>query len=253
MPLSVTGLSSESIVIVNGIFVTLDAPDGLRWDSGWKSPGIFLFPEQKNTRFSFNLKRKFFERVQSSQVRLRLYVAFTLFRDKDRRQFVVPRGEFALPNAGLCSVQAAYVPNIQCLGPLRRPSFLLMTTDMSANTCPLRKGESPANPGEIARGWSQNGESDPAEFGISPVTSFSLYLSNWNGSSNRRLGDCGDRPRPQESKRSAWLARVVGSVRSRRTRRTGAQQRRGQGQRDPHPGRHHRSFSAAPRRSSATR
>ena len=190
VPLSLNGLSSESIVIVNGIFVTIDAPDGLRWESGWKSPGIFLFPEQKDTRVNFTLKRKLFERVvQSSQVKLRLSVAFTLFQDKNRRPFVVPRGEFALPNVGLCSVLPAYVPRIQCLAPLRQPSFLLMTTDMSKNTCPLGEGESPASPGDIARGWTQNGGSEPAEFGISPVTSFGLYLSNWNGSSDRRLGD----------------------------------------------------------------
>jgi hypothetical protein len=189
VPLSVTGLSSESIVIVNGIFVTIDAPDGLRWDSGWKSPGIFLFPEQKDTRVNFTLKRKFFKRVQSSQVKLRLSVAFTLFQDENRRPFVVPRGEFAVPNVGLCSVLPVYVPRIECLAPLRQPSFLLMTTDMSKNTCPLGEGESPWSPGEIARGWTQNGGSEPAEFGISPVTSFGLYLSNWSGSSNRRLGD----------------------------------------------------------------
>jgi hypothetical protein len=168
--------------------VTIDGPDGLRWDSGWKSPGIFLFPEQKNTRVNFTLKRKLFEQMQPSRVKRRLSVAFTLFQDKNRRQFVVPRGEFALSNVGLCSVLSAYVPSIHCLAPLRQPSFLLMTTDMSANTCPLGEGESPASPGEIARGWTQNGGSEPAEFGISPVTSFNLYLSNWNGS-NKRLGD----------------------------------------------------------------
>src|SRR6266498_1320667 len=189
MPLGIAGLSSESIVIVDGVLVAIDAPDGLRWDSGWKSPGIFLFPEQKNTRINFTVKRRLFERIRSSRVRVRLSVAFTLFQDKNRRQFVVPRGEFTLPNVGMCFVQAAYVPNIHCLAPLRQQSFLLMTTDMSKNTCPLGEGESPINPGEIARGWTQNGGTEPAEFGISPVTTFDLYLSNWNGSSNRRLGD----------------------------------------------------------------
>ncbi len=189
VPLSLTGLSSESIVIVNGILVTIDAPDGLRWDSGWKSPGIFLFPEQKNTRVDFTLKRKLFERMQSSRVNLRLYVAFTLFRDKDRRQFVVPRDKFVLSNVGLCSAEPGYVPTIHCLAPLRQPSFLLLTTDMSAYTCPLGKGESPASAGELARGWSQNRGSEPAELGISPVATFNLYLAHSNGSSNKRLGD----------------------------------------------------------------
>ncbi len=181
LPFGVSGIGSDSIVLVDGIFVSVDAPGGVKWNSGWKSPGLFLFPEQKNARIDFQMQRKVFDRIQSTPVDLRFSLAFTVFRDGDEQSLVLPRGEFAIRNVGLCSIEGGYVPNIRCRAPLRRPPFLLMTTDMANATCPLQKGEVPPSPGDIARGWTQNGDSGPAELGISPVVTFNLYLSHSNG------------------------------------------------------------------------
>jgi hypothetical protein len=44
-----------------------------------------------------------------------------------------------------------------------------MTSDVSQTTCPLHRGETPAPAGELARDWSHSDDSEPAEFGISPI------------------------------------------------------------------------------------
>jgi hypothetical protein len=168
-------------VIVGGVLVSVDAAGGVKWNSGWKSPGLFLFPEQKSARIEFTMPRKAFDRMQSAAVDLRLDIAFTVFRDTDPQSLLLPRGEFVISNGGRCSIEGRYVPNIRCRAPLRRPPFLLMTTDMTNTKCPLQKGEAPPSPGDIARGWAQNGGSDPAELGISPIVTFNLYLSHSNG------------------------------------------------------------------------
>jgi hypothetical protein len=179
MPLSVAGLTSESIVEIDAISVVIDAPDGLHWDSAWKSPGLSVFPEQKSTNVNFTLKRKLFERMESSVVKVRILVAFTLFHVRHGQGLIVPSGKFNLADEASCSVRPGYIPTLSCLAPLRRPS-LMITTDVSANTCPLESGESPSKPHEIERDWMRNG-SDPAEFGISPVQTFDVYLSTGHG------------------------------------------------------------------------
>jgi hypothetical protein len=186
MPLSVSGIAPESIVLLDGVLVTIEASNGLHWDSGWRSPGIFLFPDQKSTQIDFTLKRDLFERLKLTPARVEISLAFTLFHDKDRRDFVTPHGKFPISGVGLCTAEMQFLQRIQCLAPLRGPSFLVITADMSASTCPLLEGETPASPGEIARGWIQNGGSEPAEFGISPVMEVDLYLSYWNRSSKQR-------------------------------------------------------------------
>jgi len=186
MPLSVSGIAPESIVSLDGVLVTIEASNGLRWDSGWKSPGIFLFPDQKSTQIDFTLKRDLFERLKLTPARVEVSLAFTLFHDKDRKDFVTPHEKFPVPGVGLCTAEMQFLQRIQCLAPLRGPTFLMIMADMSESTCPLLEGETPASPGEIARGWIQNGGTEPAEFGISPVKEVDLYLSYWNRAPNRR-------------------------------------------------------------------
>jgi hypothetical protein len=186
LPLSVSGLGDESIAAVDGFMVDLEAPQGLQWNSGWKSPGLSLFPDQKSIRIDFTLKRTVFERIRSAPVRLRLSIAFTLFHDTNRREFVTPHGVFVMVDVGVCSTEPTYSRGMHCLAPLRRPKSLLISADMSMSTCPVLEGESPATHGEIARNWTRGSGSEPAEFGISPVKTVDLYLTDWDAAASRR-------------------------------------------------------------------
>lgn len=186
LPLTVSGLEDQSIAAVDGFLIALEAPDGFKWNSGWKYPGLSLFPNQKSTRIDFSLKRGVFEHVRHSRAKFRLWLAYTLFRDTNRREFVTPSGVFRMADVGLCSADSGYSRGIHCLAPLRRPKSFLISSDMSMSTCPLLEGESPASAGEIARDWTRSGGSQPAEFGISPVKTVDLYLLDWHEASDRR-------------------------------------------------------------------
>jgi hypothetical protein len=185
LPLGVSGLEPESIATVDGARFALEAPDGLQWDSGWEDPGLSLFPDQRTTRVNFTLKRRVFERIRSAPVEFRLSIAFTLFHDTHRREFVTPPGVFGMEDVGLCSAETNYIRTIRCLAPLRRPTSLLISADTSMSTCPVLEGEAPAAHGGLARDWMRGGSS-PAEFGISPVKTVDLYLVSWNDATNRR-------------------------------------------------------------------
>jgi hypothetical protein len=182
MPLRVSGIASGSVLIMSGVLIEIESVNGIRWNSSWKSPGLFLFPEQDRSQIDFALKKKLFERLKSSPVKVRVSLALSVFLDQHAREFITPEGSFLLPEVGRCSAEGGYYRRIHCLAPLRGPSFLLMRADMSKDTCPLAKGESPHSPGELAWGWVQNGGSEPAEFGITPVKPVNLYLSSTNTS-----------------------------------------------------------------------
>jgi len=183
MPLRVSGIAPGSVLIMSGFLIEIESNNGLRWNSGWKSPGLFLFPEQDQSQIDFALKKKLLESLKSSSpVKVRVSLALSVFLDQHAREFVTPDGSFLLPEVGRCSAEGGYFRRIHCLAPLRGPSFMLMRADMSKDSCPLAKGEPLHLPGEIAWGWVQNGGSEPAEFGISPVKTVNLYLSSTNTS-----------------------------------------------------------------------
>jgi len=188
LPFSLSGLPKDSFVQLNGVILTLTNSQGESWDSGWEPRGGLLFPDQKTASIDLNLRRDVFDRMKSSPVHVRLLLAFTLFQDKQPRPFTVPRGEFALPDLGLCSAGSRPYTSIgalNCRVPLRSPKFLLVSSEVATSTCPLPKDATPASPGEIARGYVRNGDTGPADPGISPVKIVAVYLSDWNSPNSR--------------------------------------------------------------------
>jgi hypothetical protein len=185
LPMHVSGVQPESIVVINGVLVEVEGPNQLQWNSGWQSPGLQMFPETRSANIEFTLKKKAFERMQTSPVKITVYLAFTLFQERNATRFVIPYGRFAMPGVGLCS-DNPYSGQINCLAPLKTPSSFLLTLDMSESTCQLGKEESRANPGEVAREWIQGSDPGPAEFGVSPINIVNLYLSPRDGLNSRR-------------------------------------------------------------------
>jgi hypothetical protein len=185
IPFSVSGIDDDSIVTVSGVMVAIEAPDGLRWNSGWRTLGWSLFREDKSIAIRFTLKKKLFERIKSQPVKAEISLALTVSRDQNRTEFVVPQGEFVLPDVGFCAARRlSYEPDIECRSALRTPSSLLVTYDISQTSCPGMEGQAHAKPGEISRYWHSHSDSGPAEFGISPIKT--TRFGTVNNASNAR-------------------------------------------------------------------
>ena len=174
-PVSLSGLPSDSFVELNGLILVLKNSRGEHWDSGWEPRGASYFSDDKTAAIDFYVKKPVFEKFKSDPVSARLLLAFTLFHDQNQKPMVVPNGEFTLPNVGLCSTALIPSSPLACRVPVRGPKFLLFTSRVSSNTCPLRKGESRPEPDRMAHG-SLRGSGLPAEPGISPIHDQSVYL-----------------------------------------------------------------------------
>jgi hypothetical protein len=176
LPLSVSGIAEGSAVSVDGAMLTIQAPDGLQWNSGWKRSYLHLLPNQPRSHLDFELKKDFFERVKSSGVKAQLSFALSAFHDKDARQVVATSGEFAVPDVGLCSIEPEYsTSSVRCRYPFRSPS-LLATIASSTTTCTPSEDE-PLPQGKTAHDWNGSTDSGP----ISPVGTINLYFWRWDG------------------------------------------------------------------------
>jgi len=181
LPLSISQLPKDTFVDLDGMIATLTNANGVRWDSGWTVQARNFFADSQSAEISFQVDRRIFDQLKSAPVSAHLLLAFSTYHDTNQRQFVVPQGEFQMPDVGLCSASGpAYFHSIRCRTPLRRPRFLLITSDMASSTCPWDKQDSPAPPGLLAHDSVRYGDSDPAEMGISPLHEVDIYLSDWN-------------------------------------------------------------------------
>lgn len=179
LPLSVAGIPKDSFLRIDGMIVTLSKANGFRWESGWQQNASWLFPDQKIAHIGFQIKQNRFVQLNAGPVTAQLLLAFTLYREKNQRPFVVPSGEFRLPEVGLCTSEVQHSRGIHCLAPLRRPNFLLVTSETTASTCPLGNSRSPR--ARFVREFVRGGFG-PAEMGISPVHQVTIDPSDWDWS-----------------------------------------------------------------------
>jgi len=61
---------------------------------------LFIFPDQTKIHIGFTLKKDMFEQIKAVPVKVRVSFALTLFREKNRKEFVVPAGSLPLRVSG---------------------------------------------------------------------------------------------------------------------------------------------------------
>jgi hypothetical protein len=184
MPLTVSGIAQGSVVIVDGTMMTIQAPGGLEWNSGWHALQSPLLPSRPQLRTHFDMDRDFFERVKSTPVKARLSFALTEFHEKEAKRIVTKAEAFPVPGEGRCSfVSEGW--GVTCVFPLREP-FTLITAASQDLTCTLRKDEAPVPSGLTGYGWIWNRGSGP-ELGISPIQTSRLYISDWGELDTRNI------------------------------------------------------------------
>lgn len=185
IPIQTWGLSQNSFAQVRAVMLVIEAPNGSRWSSGWQGAYQILFPEPSIWRKDFELDRKTFERFKSADVKAHISLAATVFRDWNGRETITGKGEFLVPDVGVCQLDREVSYSIRCVSPLVKPSRLLVRTDFAASTCPLpeqheeegqERNQKALVTDRTAYAWEWNGDQGIAEYGISPVQSFELYF-----------------------------------------------------------------------------
>jgi hypothetical protein len=178
IPIVTSGLPDGTLAQVKAVKVSVESADGFRWESNWQSAYGLLLPGQNTWTQNFKLGYKIFQRLNPVPVKARFSVAVTIFRDQDVRQIAAGNGEFAVPQVGRCWIDPKDSSDVHCHAPLVKPATLLVRTESAASTCRVPDDEAPATANSTAYAWEWNGDSELADYGISPVESFTLYLSS---------------------------------------------------------------------------
>jgi hypothetical protein len=205
IPIVTSGIADGSLAKVKAVRLSLEGADSFRWESKWQSSygSGLLLPGMNSWIESFKLDHKIFDRMKFVPLKARVSVAINVFRDQDAMQITAGRGEFDVPRVGRCRVDAKNSSSIECQAPLVKPETLLVRAESATSTCPIPDAEqSDADEEDSAAkatkwttyAWEWNGDQRPAEYGVSPVESFSLYLTGRNDDRFERAQICPGTP-----------------------------------------------------------
>ena len=175
IPLLAAGVAANSAVEVDGKLVQIEAPGGLRWESGWERGGMNLLPDESSTLTTFEMDKSSFERMKSAEATVHLSFAMTAIEPSELRQIPVSGGVFSVPGGAYCWIQPESLSGLVCRAPLRSP-FLVASTNIDESTCGMAESPNETSSGTIFYGWNWNGYSGPGGPEMSPVEVFQLQL-----------------------------------------------------------------------------
>jgi hypothetical protein len=136
--------------------VEIEAPGGVRWNSGWLRSSDVLLPERPSIDLLFSVDSTFFEQVKSTSTRVHISFALAEFPAKETRRITAAAGEFAVPSGALCAIDSVeYYRSLRCRSALTRP-FLVVSTIAGETTCPPREDLKAAPPGTVFSGVNWN-------------------------------------------------------------------------------------------------
>jgi hypothetical protein len=189
LPLTIERADPDSILIIQGSQVELESNAGRKWEDDWNFMNyLTLMPADHNISVNFTVPRDLYQQLGDNEVKLRLTLAFTYYQDTNRRTFVVPSGSFRLPDRGRCTATApaglqAFASNPTCLAPLHPPESLLVRLKLVESTCRLPEDAPSISDRSLGYQWIRGGPD--VEFGISPVSEFSLAPFTFSDGSTR--------------------------------------------------------------------
>ena len=181
IPLQVSGVAEGYAVIDGPVKVTVDAANGAHWTSPWQARNNQQYlPGTSESWITVQMSRAFFDQVRSTPVTLHFTVALTRVQAGKVRSIPLPAQDFSVPDFGNCSPQVDFFHSqffgIACRFALHQPRLTYISALWADGPCSASQPH--PNTGVQGDAWIGSLENSPAEFGIAPIQSPAIVLSN---------------------------------------------------------------------------
>jgi len=181
IPLQVSGVAEGYALISGPVKLTVDAANGSHWTSPWQASNNQQYlPDTSESWMTLQVSRAFFDQVRSTPVTLHFTVALTRVQAGNVTSIPLPTQDFSVPDFGNCSPQADFFHSqffgIACRFALHQPRLTYISAHWADSPCSASQPD--LNTGVQGDAWIGSLENGPAEFGIAPIRSQSIVLSN---------------------------------------------------------------------------
>jgi len=177
VPIGGSGVAPGFAVTIDDIRATLDGPNSVHVELPWRAIYNYRFlPGAYNASLTIKMKRADFDRLQSSAVKITLWLALTELRAGKTTTRDLVKENLSARGLGLCptGILAGKAKDweSECLVPLRQPDLTYIKVSDSSGSCINLENNS------FAEGWVGALDNDPAELSLTPVLTTSVYLRN---------------------------------------------------------------------------
>ena len=190
IPVHLSGVASDSAVIIDEVKVSLEAANGEHWTSGWQGQqdGVHRQENDLWTGVIF-VPSEVFGKYEGSAVNMRLDVALTEVSAGSVTQIEMPNplNEISVPGFGICVPERLEMPDAMMLSCrfAWQPPFTYLSTRWFSEPCAAAKKS--GDPGIEGDGWVGSVDTTKG-WTFSPVVAPYIQLSNSTLFDRRSLG-----------------------------------------------------------------
>lgn len=178
IPLNVSGLVPGSVVLINGVNLTVDSSDDVHWTHGWVGQYQQLWPGSQRQNLNYQLKRKEYEKVKAKLQNLHVQLALSEYQEADARTLVLPTTTFRDNDLGICRLTLRGYGVLECRKPFHSPAYI-GRFDAPHSPCGSvqRFPNSPPTNLDVAYAWSAPTEEVFPDPGLNPIVDYHVSFN----------------------------------------------------------------------------
>jgi hypothetical protein len=175
VPITVSGLASGTMVMVDVMKITTDSPEDSRWSRGWKYQHVELWPEDQLKSLSYGVGREEYKKIKTKPLNLHIELALSEYQEADARLLPVPPGTFVDETLGICRVDPWQPSSIQCLKPFHAPG-LMATFDPQEFPCTGDEHSDTIQEDAVSHAWEFTNHYSFPDANYTPIADYSIWF-----------------------------------------------------------------------------
>jgi len=180
IPVGNVSVEPDTIVLVEGLRISLAGQSGWHWDSSWQNTNLLFTPIEEPGNFSADLPSDIAAKVADGAAASRAELAIAIYRMSRESRIDTGQVRFAVPGNGICAWPFPYriggmeIRSLNCVEALRGPDLMTVRVESAESTCAAGEEGYHLPPGHHATSFHWNSGSGPANFDPNPVHKFDL-------------------------------------------------------------------------------
>lgn len=175
VPISVAGVASRTMVMVDVVRVSTNSADDRKWNRGWEYQQAELWPEDQSKLLSYELSRKQYEKIKTQLVNLHIELGLSEYQEADPRILPISPGKFLDDALGTCRVTSGPYSSIECLKPFQAPGFMA-TFDPQKSPCTLDERSGFIQEDVVSHAWGYTNHDTFPTPHYSPLADYSMWF-----------------------------------------------------------------------------
>jgi hypothetical protein len=178
IPLNVSGVVPGSVVLINGVNLTVDSSDDAHWTRGWVGQYQQLWPGSQRQNLNYQVKRKEYEIVKAKLQNLHIQLALSEYQEADARTLVLPATTFRDHDLGICRLSMRGYQVLECRKPFHSPAYM-GRFDAPHSPCGSARrlpNSSPTNL-DVAYAWSGPTDEVFPDPGLNPIVEYQMSFN----------------------------------------------------------------------------